>query len=134
MSEKLEPTRDDRKRRIDELFADEPFLSATMKAKRLHEKLEAGPVSFDVPTQSASGVALAKGWPDRLEAPVREVPIEAPKVNPLSLKRAREFLRIETQDGDPGEGAEALERQNEILLRNLKDGVLSKWIQDMKAA
>ena len=59
---------------------------------------------------------------------------EAPKVNPLSLKRAREFLRIETQDGDPGEGNETLERQNEILLRNLKDGVLSKWIQDMKAA
>ncbi len=134
MSEKLEPVKDERKRRIDELFADEPFLSATMKAKRLHEKLESGPVTFDVPTQSASGVALSKEWPERMESPIREVPIEAPPVNPLSLQRAREFLRIETYDGDPDDAAEKLERQNEILLRNLKDGVLSKWIQDMKAA
>jgi hypothetical protein len=29
-----------RRRKLDELFADEPFLSPTMKARRLHEKIQ----------------------------------------------------------------------------------------------
>ena len=131
MSEKLEPSQDERRRRIDELFADEPFLSATMKAKRLHEKLEAGPVSIDARPSKGSGAALTDPWRDRTEAPVREIPIDEPQT--LSLSEAREFLRIETNESVP-ESTRGLDRQNEILLRNLKDGVLATWIKEMKAA
>lgn len=40
---------DGRRRRLDELFADEPFLSPTMKARRLHDKMTARRVGESPP-------------------------------------------------------------------------------------
>ena len=65
-----------RNKRLDELFADEPHLSPTMKARRLHEKLDAAQANKT----------------DRV--PVAPLPDAAqPKTQAMSLQRAAEILR-----------------------------------------
>ena len=134
MSERFEPTREDRKRRIDELFADEPFLSPTMKAKRLHEKLEGEPAPFDGALKGRSGVALTDGWSDRRDPPLVPALQDQPAETFISLKDARNYLRVETDGRKSAEGVGAVEAHSASLLRTLKDRVLTGWIRDMKAA
>ena len=52
-----------RRRRLEELFEDQPFLSPTMKASRLHER--------DKP---AEAIALQKGWPELIPSRDRRAP------------------------------------------------------------
>lgn len=65
-----------RNKRLDELFAEEPHLSPTMKARRLHEKLETA--------QKAGCPPIVPPLPgtEKIFAPQR-----------VSLKRAAEILR-----------------------------------------
>jgi len=60
-----------KRRKLDELFADEPYLSATMKANRLHEKLkmleEQERAAQGLPTEAY--VVDRNSSPDRLTTP-----------------------------------------------------------------
>ena len=68
-----------RNKRLDELFADEPHLSPTMKARRLHEKLEAAQ-------------ANNAGWVP-VVPPLPPPDAAEPKTQAMSLQRAAEILR-----------------------------------------
>lgn len=100
-----------------------------MKAKRLHEKLEADAIPFDVSVQGRSGAALSGQYPARLE-PIAVEPAETF----ISLRDARDFLRVEDGAKSANNGAQVVEAHSASLLKTLKDRVLAGWIRDMKAA
>jgi hypothetical protein len=116
-----------KRRRLDELFADEPFLSPTMKARRLHEKLDEQ--AGDFPDLGAS--QAAQGLP--AEAYVRSVS-ERPEPAPLpvapsgitpdagapavSLIDAAIFLRSHGQQAPRTVGSAA--RENLIRFRDMQ--------------
>jgi hypothetical protein len=79
-----------KRRRLDELFADEPFLSPTMKARRLHEKL-----NEQTGDASDVGASQAQGLP--AEAYVRSVP-ERPE---LRLDNGVDPLQAQQNAGAP---------------------------------
>jgi hypothetical protein len=119
-----------KRRRLDELFADEPFLSPTMKARRLHEKLneQAG----DFPELGAS--QAAQGLP--AEAYVRSVPEKRDPVDPaaanpqeavapaVSLIDAAIFLRSGGHQAPRTVGAAA--RENLARFRHTH---LAMWVR-----
>jgi hypothetical protein len=96
-----------RRRKLDELFADEPFLSPTMKARRLHEKLNGAPPASEVPTV----------------AYVRDPATIAP-VGPggtISLAEAAAYFR---SNGEMGRVNES----QALRLRRLQDNILNVWL------
>lgn len=56
-----------KRRKLDELFADEPYLSATMKANRLHEKLK----MLEEQERAAQGLPTEAYVVDRNSSPER---------------------------------------------------------------
>jgi hypothetical protein len=119
---------DPRRRKLDELFADEPFLSPTMKARRLHEKLQKmeeqeDGATVDLPTEAyvmrppirrvqASEFDSGSG---RLSAPTTTV----------SLSQAAEFYRAESAVSSSIDPACA-----DSLIR-FRDQVLKTWLEGL---
>ncbi len=95
-----------RHQRLDELFADEPHLSPTMKARRLHEKLEAA--------QAANRPAPPV---------VPPLPDFSVGTQTVSLARAAEILRS---------GAGCFDRNDATTLRLLqfRRTTLAQWLAD----
>ena len=94
-----------RMKRLDELFADEPHLSPTMKARRLHEKMDA----------NAAGKAQ--------KAPV--VPPLPPTfgTQTVSLARAAEILRHSAEWTAPPDA-------ETMRLFRFRETVLTQWLAD----
>ena len=112
---------DARRKRLDELFVDEPFLSPTMKARTLHEKLhEPLPVGF------AGRIPLYLYDVDRDEQPGDVI---EPTVSPsdpvhttpetMSLEEARSQLQTESESNQCG------------ALKDLRDCLLNPWLKGM---
>lgn len=116
-----------RKRRLDELFADEPWLSPTMRARRLHEKIREAengilPV-VDEGTQGLPAEAYVKSVkpaPTLPEATAMEDGIDRGSV---SLADAAQFLR----------GKKSLPEAGEKRLRAFRDAHLYSWLHEQES-
>ena len=95
-----------RNKRLDELFADEPHLSPTMMARRLHEKLEAAQ-------------AENSGWIP-IVPPLPDAGAE-PKAQTVSLTQAAEILRASADWTAPADAAMA-------RLFRFRDTALTRWL------
>ena len=114
-----------RKRHLEALFADEPFLSPTMKARRMHEKLheakERESFSGDR-TGLMFGPEAGRG-PALLEEPdfLRADRLAGPTQR-LTLTEAAARLRRPADDwGNPGASSDTLSQ--------FRFQVLSQWVQ-----
>ena len=96
-----------RNKRLDELFADEPHLSPTMKARRLHEKLAAAQGN------SADWVPVVPPLPDTT----------ALKAQTVSLGEAAEILRAGADGTAPTDATMA-------RLFRFRDTTLTRWLAD----
>jgi anti-sigma factor RsiW len=113
-----------KRKRLDELFADMPHLSTTMKARLLHERLNS-----QIPLDPASAPELpheayVRDVPARGPRPAQE-PAERPKPapavsRPISLQEAARLLQNPLPSGYSD--AWTLER-----LHALREQVLRKW-------
>ena len=124
-----------RRRRLDDLFADEPYLSTTMKARRLHEKLQelraqestgrGAPTetltrdrsAFD---QTASNVLTTEAI--RRQSLAWQAPAAPVDPNRLTLARAAAYLRAGDQT-DEDEPAYA------PRLQRFRAEVLTEWLE-----
>ena len=77
-----------RRRRLEELFEDQPFLSPTMKASRLHEREE--PI--------ADGIAMQIGWPERISSRDRRAAKPARQAMPDATVRRVGFIVTVRED------------------------------------
>jgi len=127
-----------KRRKLDELFADEPFLSPTMKARRLHEKLhdqveervpekKTEPASQELPTsayvRSASEQPAPQSGPQLSETYWADSQGGAPP-RTVSLVDAAIFLR--------SKGAQVprtVNVQAQTRLTAFRDGSLKNWIK-----
>ena len=110
-----------RKRKLDDLFADEPFLSPTMKARRLHEKLQELQTRDVIDAgglPSAACVGDISPMLSRTE--VNEPVVVQTSEGFVSLTAARRLYRQETV-ATPREGSDKLTK--------LKDNLLNKWME-----
>ena len=118
----------ERRPSLDELFANEPFLSPTMKAKRLYDKLQdedGNPVLPGVVISEAMPTSTGYStFPPRLE------PQNAFAGTTLMSMRAARAIMGEQADGGP---ALAGEPANISMLRALKDRMLSPWLRNIGA-
>jgi hypothetical protein len=117
-----------RKRRLDELFADEPWLSPTMRARRLHEKIrEAENGVLPVVGEATQGlpaeayVKSVKPAPTLPEATDLADGLESVSV---SLVDAAQFLR----------GKKSLPEVAEKRLRAFRDAQLYGWLQESESS
>jgi hypothetical protein len=113
---------------LDELFANEPFLSPTMKAKRLYDKQqneEEGSISAGAVVSEAIPTSVGYSTlPDRLEPQ-----IPSAGVTLISITAARAILGEQSkEDGTPLPGEPA----NISMLRALQERMLGPWIRSMK--
>ena len=97
-----------RMKRLDELFADEPHLSPTMKARRLHEKLDADAAG------KTRGIPIVPPLP-KLEAGIG--------TQTVSLTRATEILRNSAAWTAPTDAETA-------RLFRFRETVLLQWLAD----
>ncbi len=115
------PNDDTRRRKLDELFADEPYLSATMKARRLHEKMN------DHGGNGGLGEIPTKAY---VESPPRPALSREPRRpqeqgEPMvSLQMARSYLR-------DGGGSADLDSDLSERLRAFKTGELAQWMKEV---
>ena|SRR5579862_6017439 len=124
--------------KLDELFADEPFLSPTMKARRLHEKLNGfgnGNGGHANRADSLPTEAWVQSAPVRPEAERKILRVEqeprnvAPSasVQPVSLSEAAAFLR-----STRGIGREPnIDPWSASRLLALRDGPLTAWLREL---
>jgi len=112
---------DPRRRRLDELFADEPHLSATMKARRLHEKLRELEGEPDLAAQGLPATAYVGSLPGSARS--AEVPrVERPVGGSLlTLEQAASLCRGGSRDGASSE-----------RIARLRQAVLEPWVEDMR--
>jgi hypothetical protein len=91
----LPPDGQPKQRKLDELFADEPFLSPTMKASRLHEKLQEmetrGEAAQGLPTEAF--VAARPPGPARSEGENNSAALLLPANEMVGLVDAADYLR-----------------------------------------
>ncbi len=83
-----------RRRKLDELFADQPFLSATMKASRVHERLADTPARFQIPVLP---VTADDEMLRRLESARRDIQLDSLAVSemPIQIERPRKTDHVE---------------------------------------
>lgn len=123
-----------RRRRLDDLFADEPYLSTTMKARRLHEKLQelrareqaVQEPSTDASLRERSSYLESEGSD---AASLLEASSQAPGAGErlqgterVSLARAADYLRA-------GVGPGQLEPPYAARLLHFREQVLMKWLE-----
>ncbi|HZT43760.1 MAG TPA: hypothetical protein VFA07_16455 [Chthonomonadaceae bacterium] len=119
-----------RRRRLDDLFADEPYLSTTMKARRLHEKLQelrAREQAVQEPPTDArlrerSSPPGAENSDPALLPEESGVDERSQAVDRVSLVRAAEYLRAGTSPGQ-------LEPPYAARLLHFREQVLMKWLE-----
>jgi len=113
---------DDRRRRVDELFADEPFLSPTMRARRLHE-LQPGthPASSEI--KNGGGPSASSDWL-RLDKVEESSP--PGRMRNVSMSEARNWFRARRIHGIRREDDKELSDQ----LTGFKARLLDKWTRD----
>jgi hypothetical protein len=119
----------ERRRSLDELFADEPFLSPTMKAKRLFDRLQSEDEESVAPDAVVSeAIPTSTGYssfPDHLEP---QVPFAGNTL--ISMTAARVIIGEQSKEGGtplPGEPA------NLSMLRALHERMLSPWLRNITA-
>lgn len=133
--EQDDDTSSPRRRRLDELFADQPFLSPTMKARRLHEKLyeqsaedasrQASPETQGLPSEAY--VRSVADCFDRLErtdtcnAPYSRCQDKA--ASPVTLIDAAIYLRSKGSQTPRTVSVGAQER-----LTAFRDSALKMWV------
>jgi hypothetical protein len=111
---------DSRRRKLDDLFADEPFLSPTMKARRLHEKLQEMQNKDAIDANGLPAAACVGEIPPMLSRTEMPEPIAVPtNEGAISLTAARRLYRQE-KDGPVNGTPDRLSK--------LKDTLLSKWL------
>ena len=119
-----------RRRRLDDLFADEPYLSTTMKARRLHEKLQElrareqavqePPTDASLRERSPYSEAEDSGPAGPRQAPGADGRTQA--AERVSLARAAEYLRVGTSPGQ-------MEPPYAARLLHFREQVLMKWLE-----
>jgi hypothetical protein len=112
-----------RKRHLEALFADEPFLSPTMKARRMHEKLHEARERDNGERTSLMFGPEAGRAPALLEEPdfLRADRLSGPAQR-LTLAEAAARLRRPVDDwGNPGASPDSLSQ--------FRFQVLSQWVQ-----
>lgn len=120
-----------KRRKLDELFADEPFLSTTMKARRLHEKLrQYHHAELDaeqlLPTEAFVQDRPARSHSAGGYSSDRTTGLEEEAV---SLSVAASYLRAQRVGISP-EGEQMSAALAERLLR-FRDEVLPEWLKGM---
>lgn len=129
MEDRQQPFNEDvKKRRLDELFADEPYLSATMKARRLHEKLEEFE-SRDGAVQELPREAFVADLSAR-PGPLNDEAAERDALRPqqmLRLPAAKEYLRARPGVLEAYADRGILDQEVAARLRRFRDEVLPKW-------
>src|SRR5437016_35164 len=85
---------DERRRRVDELFADEPFLSPTMRARRLHE-MQANSATPSTPAEPVNGAA-PESW---LRIERAEGPNRPPRMRTVTIAEARSWFKARRLHG-----------------------------------
>jgi hypothetical protein len=126
-----------RRRRLDELFADEPFLSPTMKARRLHEKLNErlneppgdSPNDASRPTQGLPSEAFVRSVPEWPTQPAASASpgLRSASVSdaaPVSLIDAAIFLRSKGKQAPRTVSIPAQEK-----LAAFRDATLTSWVK-----
>jgi|SRR5579871_236598 len=117
-----------RRRRLDDLFADEPYLSTTMKARRLHEKLQelrAREQAVQEPPAEAHLLdrSSADAEADYLLETSGQTSGERLQVTErVSLNGAAEYLRAGVGPGQP-------EPPYAARLLHFREQVLMKWLE-----
>lgn len=114
----------ERKLTLDALFADQPFLSATMKAQLLHQKLrEQAPADAEagLPSQAVIGEpALRLVTPVEADRAAESIPDESDPAT-VDLMRAAGFLRAGCPPGRlPGDVS--------ATLTAFRRGTLARWL------
>ena len=126
---------DARKRRLDELFADEPYLSATMRASRLHEREDAIAVrGRETPR------FIAEARPARLDAePTRRAPETANLCMPqaeasvarlgfvVSVRQEPQGMRAEVN----GDEADVMNPAEAARFLRIGMSTLRRWEREM---
>jgi hypothetical protein len=124
-----------RRKKLDDLFVDEPFLSPTMKAHRLHQKLDHLPPPPGVasgPSKEARPAEVPIRPADVRPAPTlsfssaavpQDAPAESPpESGPLSLVEAARYIRW----GSIGSRWELPDAER---LQHFRDQVLRAWLR-----
>lgn len=109
----------DRRRKLDELFADEPYLSATMKARLLHEKL-AGEESGFPPLPEIPKQAHVSPAPQTPVMPPTPALVEDGEPH-LSFRMAAAML-------NQPDGSGATESHLADRLRAFRETELAQWL------
>lgn len=117
------PELDARSRRLDELFASEPYLSATMRASRLHEKEDA---SF-TPEQAGSLYASSQGTalpPENAsESKVTRLGfVVSVRQEPLGLRA----------DISPEDSGDVMTPSEAAQFLRIGEGTLRRWVRDLR--
>ncbi len=121
MSDRYNPKEGDpRRRKLDDLFADEPFLSPTMKARRLHEKLLELQNREDINAQGLPSSAYVGEMPPMMSRSEMVEPVAAVSQGFIGLSAARKLFR-QYSGGNRADRGDKLGR--------LKDSVLDPWIE-----
>jgi hypothetical protein len=126
MDENQEVPAIERRPSLDELFANEPFLSPTMKAKRLYDRIEDDNGDSHVPNAVVSeAIPTSVGYaifPPRLEPQTAFAGTAL-----ISMTAARAIMGEQKDGGPPLPG----EPSNISMLRALKDRMLSPWLRSI---
>ena len=106
-----------RRRKVDELFADEPFLSPTMKARRLHEKIE----GYQEQNGAAQGLPTRAFVLDRgnIQSQSINYPIKQHGEGNISFSAAVDYYRKI--------GQIPISADERDKLMKLKETILEKW-------
>lgn len=100
---------DVRRKRLDELFADEPHLSPTMKARRLHEKLNGFDAQTDLPARAFV--------PD-----TRPIPAQNTLLQPLSWQTCEAYFHGRYE-------ASLMDEETARRLHEWGRGTLREWLR-----
>jgi hypothetical protein len=136
MNQRHEEEEPGKRKRLDELFADEPFLSPTMKARRLHEKLSQQSAGLDAGDTTIGQGMLREAFvqaqsdsavkPELNRAPFNEQHQEQAST-PVSLIDAAIFLRSRGTQAPRSMSAAA--QQN---LTAFRDNALLSWLRPIQ--
>jgi hypothetical protein len=127
------PDMEPKRRKLDELFADEPYLSTTMKARRLHEKLQ----EFEardhtaLPVQAFVSIPPALAEREIVERQVIEArPAYVPEKARLSFAQAAELLRESPSQLRARALQGLMDAETADRLIRLREQVLMQWMAE----
>lgn len=107
---------EERRRRLDALFADEPFLSPTMRARRLQEKQPAATKVAEAPAAVEKPVAETPAFV-REAAPWKENIVSSPESDSPTLRLADAVTRLRSA------------ASSDDRLRRFREEILTEWLK-----